>query len=154
MAQCIIWPSWPLKKKNRAGLNCWWNRWFQITRASVCWHCRKSLAHIHNRGGVWSSTSDVECMRRFLHSALPDAPTHHRSGRVMVEQRQPDAWTRSVSSTSSVRLHTAVPKCELGSALFVLEQEISQIPRKFLKSQGDKLKSEGDNLNAERFWRP
>ena len=70
----------------------------------------------------------------------------------MVEQRQPDAWTRGASSTSSARLHAAVSQLELGAPLFVLEQqEISQIPRKFLKFQGDKLKSEGVNLNAERF---
>ena len=50
-----------------------------------------------------------------------------------------------------LRLHAAVPKRDPGSAVFVLEQENSEFPKKFLKFQGDKLKSEVDNLNAESF---
>ena len=76
-----------LKKEKRAGLNCWWNRLFQIFWASVCRHSRKPIVHTHERGGVWSSTSNAGCRRRLLYSTLLHAPTH-RCGRVMVEQLQ------------------------------------------------------------------
>ena len=140
-----------LKKEKRAGLNCWWNRWFQTFWASVYRHCRKPHAHTHGRGGVWSSTSDVECRRRLLYSASLYAPTHHRSDRVMVEQLQHSAglqrcFKHPCTPASCCSCHTwpQFSSCS-GTWKFLI------FPRNFKNSRSTNWNSEGDNLNAEDF---
>ena len=60
---------------------------------------------------------------------------------------------RGASCTTTLRLHTAVPKRDLGSAV-VLEHEISYSFKKFQKFQVNKLKFRGWQSKRRRFWRP
>ena len=139
-----------LKKEKRAGLNCWWNRLFQVFWASVCRHSRKPIVHTHERGGVWSSTSNAGCRRRLLYSTLLHAPTH-RCGRVMVEQLQ----HRAGVSRYMKYLYTPAPYCSCltwtrisscsGTWKFLI------LSRNFKNSRATNWNSEGDNLNAEDF---
>ena len=123
-----------LKKEKRAGLNCWWNRLFPTFWASVWRQCRKPIVHTHGRGGVWSSTSDVECRRRLLYSASLYASTHHRSDRVMVEQLQHSAGLQrcfkhpcTPASCCSYSTWTRFSTCSR-IRNFWFFQEISEIP--------------------------
>ena len=138
-----VWPSWPLKKIKSVRV------WIvdetddfesfehpSIGIAESPLHT-STIVVVFGRAPVMSNAGGASCIQHHcMHPLITEAMVSWLSNCSIVLDY------RGASCTPILRLHAAVPKRELGSAL-VLEHEFSDSSEKFLKFQGDKLKIRG-----------
>ena len=135
-----IWPSWSLKKRKACGFELLVKQIvsnllsIRLSALPKAQPCIPMVVVVFGQAPVMSNAGGASCIQHHcMHPLIIEAIVSWLSNcNIALDYR-------GASSTPVLRLHAAVLQRELDSAL-VLEQEISDSSKKFLKFQGDKLK--------------